>query len=59
MSLPITPAFRRPIRLTAAKSCPRCRTALTGGPVLYHCGPCSRAVYAADLNAEFTPRRPR
>lgn len=36
--------------------CPRCSTALDGGPVVYRCGHCQRAVYAADLDNEFHPR---
>lgn len=39
--------------------CPRCRAALIGGPVLYHCATCRRHLYAADLTTEFTPRRAR
>ncbi|MER5320867.1 hypothetical protein [Streptosporangium roseum] len=35
-------------------SCPRCRTALDGGPVLFYCFPCRRGVYAADLATETT-----
>ncbi|GAA3158457.1 hypothetical protein GCM10010466_56500 [Planomonospora alba] len=37
-----------------ATACPRCRTRLDGGPVLFHCTPCGRAVYAADLPTETT-----
>lgn len=36
--------------------CPRCRTALDGGPVVYRCPCCERAVYAADLDVEYHPR---
>ena len=43
----------RPARLAPAKGCPRCRTALDGGPVLFHCATCNRSVYAADLTTEF------
>ncbi|MBB2909155.1 hypothetical protein FHS43_000401 [Streptosporangium becharense] len=44
----------------ARTCCPRCRTALDGGPVLFYCTSCRRAVYAADLSAEVAtaPRRP-
>jgi hypothetical protein len=39
--------------------CPRCRTALDEGPVVYRCARCRRAVYAADLDVEFrAPARP-
>ena len=36
--------------------CPRCRTVLDGGPVVYRCGSCQRAVWAADLDVEYHPR---
>ncbi|MFD8534311.1 hypothetical protein ACFV0L_43575 [Streptosporangium canum] len=35
-------------------SCPDCSTRLDGGPVLYRCPTCQRAVYAADLDVEVT-----
>lgn len=39
--------------------CPRCTAALDEGPVVFRCGRCKRAVYAADLDTEFVPvRRP-
>ncbi|MBG0814170.1 hypothetical protein [Planomonospora sp. ID82291] len=41
-------------RIIPAKACPRCRTRLDGGPVLFHCITCRRAVYAADLPTETT-----
>ncbi|MDF5757490.1 hypothetical protein [Spongiactinospora sp. TRM90649] len=37
--------------------CPRCRTALDEGPVIYRCARCRRAVYAADVERDFVPRR--
>lgn len=37
-----------------SKPCPRCRAALDGGPVLFYCAPCRRAVYAADIPTETT-----
>ncbi|MCG5217604.1 hypothetical protein [Streptosporangium sp. KLBMP 9127] len=36
--------------------CPRCRTSLDEGPVVYRCSRCRRAVYAAELTREFTHR---
>ncbi|MFC3981397.1 hypothetical protein [Streptosporangium jomthongense] len=36
--------------------CPRCGAQLDGGPVLFHCSACGRAVYAADLDLEVTAR---
>ncbi|MFD8533869.1 hypothetical protein ACFV0L_41320 [Streptosporangium canum] len=38
-------------------TCPRCRTRLDGGPILYRCPSCQRAVYAADLNLEVVARK--
>jgi DNA-directed RNA polymerase subunit RPC12/RpoP len=38
--------------------CPSCGTALDGGPVLYRCATCARAVYAADLDVEYRPADP-
>ncbi|GAA5058189.1 hypothetical protein GCM10023259_042930 [Thermocatellispora tengchongensis] len=35
--------------------CPRCRTALDEGPVVYRCATCRRAVYAADLDRDYVP----
>jgi hypothetical protein len=32
--------------------CPRCRTTLDEGPVIYRCASCRRAVYAADIDRE-------
>ncbi|MEV0197381.1 hypothetical protein [Nonomuraea sp. NPDC050691] len=43
----------RPVASGPVKCCPRCRTVLDGGPVLFHCATCRRAVYAADLDNEF------
>jgi tRNA(Ile2) C34 agmatinyltransferase TiaS len=37
--------------------CPRCRTELDEGPVLYRCSRCCRAVYAAELDHEITVSR--
>ncbi|GAA3194530.1 hypothetical protein [Nonomuraea roseoviolacea] len=42
----------RPMPLGPVKRCPRCATVLDGGPVLFHCQSCKRAVYAADLDNE-------
>lgn len=42
----------RPAALGPVKRCPRCATCLDGGPVLFHCATCRRAVYAADLDNE-------
>jgi len=43
--------------MTAA-TCPTCGQALDGGPVLYYCASCRRAVWAADLDLEYrTPGR--
>jgi hypothetical protein len=36
--------------------CPRCRTALDEGPIVYRCAHCCRTVYAADLDTEYHPR---
>lgn len=38
------------------RCCPRCRTELDEGPVLYRCSRCQRAVYAAELDFDYTPR---
>lgn len=38
-------------------NCPRCRTRLDEGPVVYRCSRCRRTVYAADLEREYTERR--
>ena len=38
--------------------CPSCGTALDGGPVLFRCIGCVRAVYAADLDMEYRPTFP-
>ncbi|WP_156325489.1 hypothetical protein [Nonomuraea sp. SBT364] len=35
-----------------AATCPRCTTALDGGPIVYRCAACRRTVYAADLDTE-------
>lgn len=48
----IATTIARPVRLGPVKGCPRCRTALDGGPVLFRCANCQRAVYAADLDNE-------
>ncbi|MFC4588631.1 hypothetical protein [Sphaerisporangium corydalis] len=53
MTAPATPATGTMPRAGAAKPCPRCHAPLDGGPVLFHCAPCRRAVYAADLDSEF------
>ncbi|MEV7011941.1 hypothetical protein [Streptosporangium sp. NPDC051022] len=45
----------RPMNI-AASVCPRCRAELDGGPVLFHCSTCGRAVYAADLDLETSAR---
>lgn len=37
-------------------SCPRCRTSLDGGPVVYRCAHCLRAVWAAELDIEYHAR---
>jgi hypothetical protein len=34
------------------RRCPDCRAGLDGGPVHYYCWVCSRAWYAADVDAE-------
>lgn len=34
-------------------ACPRCRTQLDEGPVVYRCSRCRRAVQAADLDVEY------
>ena len=47
-----------PARIGPVKTCPRCKQALDGGPVLYYCASCRRAVWAADLDLEYrTPGR--
>ncbi|WP_165969648.1 hypothetical protein [Nonomuraea terrae] len=38
--------------------CPQCHHELDEGPIMYRCSHCCRAVYAADLENEFVPRRP-
>ncbi|MGI5288011.1 hypothetical protein ACQEVF_32365 [Nonomuraea polychroma] len=39
-------------------ACPRCRTPLDEGPVVFRCATCRRAVPAADLDTEFhAPRQ--
>lgn len=38
-----------------SRHCPHCGTELDEGPVLYRCARCERAVYAADLDLDFTP----
>ncbi|GAA0383830.1 hypothetical protein GCM10009530_38360 [Microbispora corallina] len=37
------------------RHCPRCRTELDEGPILYRCARCERAVYAADLDLDYVP----
>ncbi|MEV7801577.1 hypothetical protein AB0O28_01360 [Microbispora sp. NPDC088329] len=37
------------------RRCPRCRTELDEGPILYRCAHCERAVYAADLDVDYAP----
>ncbi|WP_034516181.1 hypothetical protein [Actinomadura rifamycini] len=49
------PAVRR---AAPAKHCPSCRTLLDGGPVLFRCPCCQRAVQAADVPSEVPARRP-
>jgi len=39
--------------------CPSCGTALDGGPVLFRCASCARAVHAADLDVEYHPAGPQ
>jgi hypothetical protein len=41
------------------RGCPACGTALDGGPVLFRCARCVRAIYAADLDTEYQPTGPR
>ncbi|MFG2071942.1 hypothetical protein SAMN05421874_15023 [Nonomuraea maritima] len=38
--------------------CPQCHHELDEGPIMYRCAHCRRAVYAADIDFEFVPRRP-
>ncbi|MFI6816699.1 hypothetical protein ACIBG7_30150 [Nonomuraea sp. NPDC050328] len=38
--------------------CPRCRTELDEGPIMYRCSGCRRAVFAADVDVEYVPRQP-
>lgn len=38
------------------RSCPSCRTTLDEGPILYRCAKCQRAVYAADVNFDYSNR---
>ena len=38
--------------------CPCCGTVLDGGPVLFRCAPCARAVHAADLDVDYRPADP-
>jgi hypothetical protein len=40
------------------RCCPRCRTELDEGPVLYRCAGCRRAVYAADVDFDFASTTP-
>ena len=45
------------LRVGPLARCPNCGTALDGGPVLYICHICHRAVSAADVDTEYhTPR---
>jgi len=47
-----------PTPTMTAATCPTCGQALDGGPVLYYCASCRRAVWAADLDIEYrTPGR--
>ena len=39
--------------------CPSCGAALDGGPVLFRCASCARAVHAADLDVEHRPAGPQ
>jgi hypothetical protein len=39
--------------------CPSCGTALDGGPVLFRCATCAKAVHAADLDMERWPTGPQ
>lgn len=39
-------------------TCPRCRTGLDEGPVMYRCAHCRRSVPAADLDNEFHAAAP-
>jgi hypothetical protein len=36
--------------------CPACQAALSGGPVVFYCGPCGKGVMAADVDVEFHAR---
>ena len=38
--------------------CPCCGTVLDGGPVLFRCARCARAVHAADLDVDYRPADP-
>jgi hypothetical protein len=48
-----TGGMRHLTRCGPVKTCPACWTALDGGPVLFHCPSCEKAVYAADVSNEF------
>lgn len=42
--------------MTTKYLCPRCRTELDEGPIMYRCSCCRRAVFAADVDVEYVPR---
>ena len=42
-----------PLRAGLLARCPRCGAPLDGGPVLYRCETCHRAVAAADVDTEY------
>ena len=42
-----------PLRAGPVARCPSCGTPLDGGPVLFRCQACRRAVPAADVDAEY------
>ena len=46
----LLPLYRR---LNPLARCPGCGTTLDGGPVLYRCQACRRAVPAADIDIEY------
>lgn len=54
----MTPATPQPLRPGPQAGCPRCGTALAGGPVVFWCPRCARRVQAADLDLEFRPCTP-